>query len=340
MGAGRRDHAARACAARSITRRRSRTSSARTSAGRLADLGADLHHRLVQLGLDLAQDHRILLEDLRDVGLRSSRVSGSMIWYSSSMPMVRLGAFIVRLRAGMHERAVIGRRGPTHPPIRREWLGTADRARDLTVRSTTNVGTVLPPPAVTLSSAAVESRVRQPSIAAPSGRTARCRSSGRCRCSRAIGPGRVRLARDRRPAPARYSGSARAVRTAACPARLVHGPAQHDARPAVVVVRLEHQPVAVSGDRRAPGRSRPSRARSCRSSTTRVHGMCVAIACRSAGREQPGVALVRQHRQARLLVQHLAAERVHHADGAVPHRPDHRWSTPSRSTSSLISTRL
>ena len=54
---------------------RSRTSSARASAGRLADLGADLDHRLVQFGLDLlAEDELALLEDLRDVRLQLPRL--------------------------------------------------------------------------------------------------------------------------------------------------------------------------------------------------------------------------------------------------------------------------
>src|SRR5574341_502560 len=48
----------------------------------------------------------------------------------------------------------------------------------------------------------------------------------------------------------------------------------------------------------------------------------------SLGVEQGAVALVLDHRQTGFLVQHLAAERVHHADGAVAHGPDGRMVQP------------
>jgi hypothetical protein len=59
----------------------------------VADARPDLHDRLVQLRLDLPQDQRLVAQDLGDVE-RSSRVSGSMIWYSSSIPMVSDGGFM------------------------------------------------------------------------------------------------------------------------------------------------------------------------------------------------------------------------------------------------------
>ena len=78
----------------------------------------------------------------------SSRVCGSMIWYSSSTPIVRDGGLIVGLRGRcMSDQSAVDidlKRGVRHPYR----------------RSTRKVGTVDPPPAVTFSSAAVESRVR------------------------------------------------------------------------------------------------------------------------------------------------------------------------------------
>ena len=56
--------------ASSITVPRRRTSSARASAGVLADSSADLDHRLVQLRLDLAQQEMIAVENLGDVRLQ------------------------------------------------------------------------------------------------------------------------------------------------------------------------------------------------------------------------------------------------------------------------------
>ena len=60
-------------AARSITSRLSRTSSAAGLGGGPAHRGADLDHRLMELGLHFAQQHRVFLEDLRDVGAECAR---------------------------------------------------------------------------------------------------------------------------------------------------------------------------------------------------------------------------------------------------------------------------
>jgi len=51
---------------------------------RPAHRGADLHDRLMQLGLHLGQDQMISARSSVIYDL-SSRVVGSMIWYSSSM---------------------------------------------------------------------------------------------------------------------------------------------------------------------------------------------------------------------------------------------------------------
>ena len=86
------------CAARSararpmIWRRMSRISSLRLL-DVLADAGADLDDRLVHLGLDaLVQQHPALCRRSRPECASADRgYSGSMVWYSSSMPIVRLG---------------------------------------------------------------------------------------------------------------------------------------------------------------------------------------------------------------------------------------------------------
>ena len=107
---------------------------------RLADLGADLDHRLVQLGLDLLAE---------DAACPSSRIC---VMYDCNSPRLRVDDLILffdadgqrrRLSSGLHSLGCVA----AH-----------------VARSTTNVGTVEPPPAVTLSSASVEMRVRQPSM--------------------------------------------------------------------------------------------------------------------------------------------------------------------------------
>src|SRR3989441_2553691 len=86
--------------------------------------GADLHDRLIQLGLHLGQDQMISGEELRDVRFELARRG--------------IDDLVLLLDAERERR----------------WLHRA---------STRNVGTCDPPPAVTLTSAAVESRDRQPS---------------------------------------------------------------------------------------------------------------------------------------------------------------------------------
>src|ERR1041384_4727026 len=80
-------------AARSITRRRSRTSTPRTSAG--------ARHTLVPTSTMDWGSSGFTSPSTRDSSFRisvmyerSSRVAGSMIWYSSSIPIVREGGFM------------------------------------------------------------------------------------------------------------------------------------------------------------------------------------------------------------------------------------------------------
>src|SRR3989454_7981217 len=95
---------------------------------RPAHRGADLHDRLMQLGLHLGQHQVIPGEELGDVRLELARRG--------------IDDLVLLLDAERERR----------------WLHRA---------STRNVGTCDPPPAVTLTSAAVESRDRQPSTYAP-----------------------------------------------------------------------------------------------------------------------------------------------------------------------------
>ena len=60
-----------------------------------------------------------------------------------------------------------------------------------------------------------------------------------------------------------------------------------------------------------------------RSSTTRVHGTCKRDRAPLRFTEQSRVALIPDDGEARLLVQELAPERIHHADGAFSHRANH-----------------
>src|SRR5690606_7104426 len=120
---------------------------------RVTDAGADLDHRLVQLGLDLAEYHRILLEDLGDVALE--------------LPGLGIDDLVLLLDPD-------GERGCLHRG------------------STTNVGTVDPPPAVTLTRVEVLIRVRVPSTRAPcqqNGAVSTIRSSRRSRPSTSDGNG-------------------------------------------------------------------------------------------------------------------------------------------------------
>src|SRR5690348_4691378 len=83
----------------------------------------------MQLGLDLAEQHLIPVQNLGDV--------------RAELTGLRVDDLVL-------------------------FLDSEGQGRRFHVRfSTTNVGTVDPPPAVTLSSAAVESRVRQPSTDSP-----------------------------------------------------------------------------------------------------------------------------------------------------------------------------
>src|SRR5207248_3444578 len=100
--------------------------------GRLADVRADLDDRLVELRLHLlAQDQLPLLEQLGDVRAQLARlgIDDLVLFFDSDV-----------------ERRLC-------------WHGQPPYSR----LATTNTGTVEPPPAVTLSSAAVERRLRQPS---------------------------------------------------------------------------------------------------------------------------------------------------------------------------------
>ena len=134
-----------------------------------------------------------------------------MIWYSSSMPSVSDGAFMSVLAA----------------------------------RSAMNVGVWLPPPAVTLSSAAVAERVRH----AVDVITVR---HVRRRVHHALGE--HHLAVDQLGYGSVGSamrcctmyGSASAVSIAVLHVVVVHLPAEDDALAAVFVVRLEHELVACS----------------------------------------------------------------------------------------------
>ena len=229
----------------------------------------------------------------------SSRVSGSMIWYSSSMPSVRDGAFMSSLaesyrgsdHEGRHGRAAAG--------------GDVEQRRGREARQ-----------------AAVH-------VTRRGRRTGRCRACGR-RISTRPSTSSGTAPSGARCAPARCTARSSAVRDRRLPGRVVDLPAEHDALAAVVVVRLEHELLAVRSDERQQvDLGSPSKTVR-RSSTTRVHGMCAAIAARSSALNSAGVALVAQHREARLLVQHLAAERVHHAHRAVPHGPHHRVVHPAR----------
>ena len=119
-------------------------------------------------------------------------------------------------------------------------------------------------------------------------------------------------------------GSASAVLIARLPRVVVDFPAEDDALAAVLVVRLEHELVAWSamyGSRSivvAVVRSSVApRRRASTESTRSIASLLLVV-------EQVGVALVVQHREARLLVQDLAARRIDHAHLAVAHRAQDR----------------
>src|SRR4051812_943840 len=95
---------------------------------RPAHLRADLHNRLVQLRLDLCQHEMIATQDLRDVGLQLARL--------------RIDDLIL-------------------------FLDSEGERRRLHRGSTMKVGVCDPPPAVTLTSAAVERRDMHPSTCVP-----------------------------------------------------------------------------------------------------------------------------------------------------------------------------
>ncbi len=101
--------------------------------GRAADLGADLDDGLVQLGLHLLEEAVVRLEDLGDVRRQLARL--------------RVDDLVLFLDAERERRGL-------HPGLLSYRISVA--------RPRTS-GMVEPPPAVTLSSAAVESRVRHPS---------------------------------------------------------------------------------------------------------------------------------------------------------------------------------
>ena len=101
-------------------------------------------------------------------------------------------------------------------------------------------------------------------------------------------------------------GLAQRPRDRRVPRALVGLPAERHAGAAVLVVRLEHEALAVrrrySADRSSAVAVVPS------SRTTRVHGTCAAIGSQIVGVEQVAVAVVGQHREERLLVRDLAAQ--------------------------------
>src|SRR5690606_20204779 len=146
----------------------------------VADPGSHFDHGLVQFRLHLAEDHRILLEDLGDVAakLAGLRVDDLVLFLDAEG---EAGGFHLGLTAGEAREKGTGKRegrsaAGTGFPLPLSLFPGSHTERG----STTNTGTVLPPPAVTLSSAAVESRVRQPSIAAP------CSMNGAVSCIRSI----------------------------------------------------------------------------------------------------------------------------------------------------------
>ena len=74
---------------------------------------------------------------------------------------------------------------------------------------------------------------------------------------------------------------------------------------------------SASSQQAGPSPRRPSsRRRRVRIARTRVHGTCARMTARSSVGEQRRVPVVGQHREERLLVRELAAERVGDADGA------------------------
>src|SRR6266480_3120609 len=107
------------------------------------------------------------------------------------------------------------------------------------------------------------------------------------------------------------------------PRRVVHLPAEHNALPAVLIIGLEHQAIALGQDER-----------------DEIHlaaAMQGLLLGHGAGpgymgvdrptlddRKQLGVPLIAQHGETRLLVKDLAPKRVHHAHRAGPHGADHR----------------
>ena len=119
-------------------------------------------------------------------------------------------------------------------------------------------------------------------------------------------------------------GSASAVFDGASQSASSTSQPSDDPLAAVVVVRLEHETVAMLDDERdqidLAGRGTSSAA----PRRARVHGMWASIASRCSLGEERRVALVAQHGQARLLVQDLALERIHHADRAIAHRSQDR----------------
>jgi hypothetical protein len=186
--------------------------------------------------------------------------------------------------------------------------------------STRKVGTVDPPPAVTFTSASVRD-ARQAPVHVRAERHVGVRVQHPVDdVQRPALEARVRLVRQLHPllddVGVLQGRSHRGV-----PRALIDQPPEHDPLPAVVVVRLQHQAVAVRArplhevDFAPVGAERLPRLHHPRPRDVPRERLLLRRG------EQGRVPLVGEHGQRRLLEQDFAPERVHHAHRPVAHRP-------------------
>src|SRR5690348_5818207 len=267
--------------------------------GRLAHLAPHLHDRLMQLRLHLREHQMVLFEDLCDVRLE--------------LASPRIDDLI--------------------------FLFNAERQRGRLHRgSTSMVGTWEPPPAVTLTSAAVDRRDRQPSTYVPwqaKGSVSRIRSAIRSVPSTTLGYG----SRGTGTRSCTTCGSANPCRTRSCHTASVTSQPSTTPFPPYSSFGLSTSRSRCETTNDTRSISFPSW-RVLRSSNTRVQGMCAAIACRSSAENCPAFCSSPSAAKLAFLWSTLQRNPFTMQTARLRTARTTAWSTPQRSISSLIRTRL
>src|SRR5467141_1907 len=266
---------------------------------RVADLGPDFDNRLVQLRLYLREHQVVAAQDFRDVRLQFA-----------GLGIDDLVLFLDAEREG--------------------W--------GLHRASTRNVGVCDPPPAVTLTRAAVDRRDMHPSTCVPwyaYGAVSKMRSARITRPSTTLGNGSLGIG----TRSCTTNGSVSAVRTAASHVAPSTSHPSTIPAPPYASFGLSTRRSRCSIMKGTRSTVRPSR-RVLRSATTRVQGMWASIASRSSSENSPTLRSSLNTARLAFLWSSLQRNGLTMHTAPVSTARTTGWSRPPRSTSPLMRTRL